>query len=66
MRGHCIEPGFAVDNWAYDGKQILYGAGDSLFSLGGADGNAYDSSAVESQMPFLDAGQAAAFKDFMA
>tara|TARA_B100000212_G_scaffold108000_1_gene80264 strand:- start:2058 stop:4136 length:2079 start_codon:yes stop_codon:yes gene_type:complete len=58
------EPGFTVDNWAYDGKQILCRAGDSLFSLGGADGNTYDSSAVEVQMPFLDAGQAATFKDF--
>ena len=28
------EPGFAVDNWAYDGKQILCRAGDSLFQLG--------------------------------
>ena len=58
------EPGFTVDNWAYDGKQILCRAGNSLFSLGGADGNTYDSSAVEVQMPFLDAGQAATFKDF--
>lgn len=58
------EPGFTVDNWAYDGKQILCRAGNVLYSLGGINGDTYDSSAVEVQMPFLDAGQAATYKDF--
>ena len=58
------EPGFSVDNWAYDGKQILCRAGNVLYSLGGINGDTYDSSAVEVQMPFLDAGQAATYKDF--
>ena len=58
------EPGFAVDRWAYDGAQILCRSGNNLFSLGGTDGNIYDSATVEIQMPFLDAGTPATSKDF--
>ena len=58
------EPGFAIDNWAYDGSQILCRSGDGLYSLGGENGNTYDNATVEVQMPFLDASMPATSKDF--
>lgn len=58
------EPGFTIDNWAYDGSQILCRSGDGLYSLGGANGNTYDNATVEVQMPFLDASMPATSKDF--
>jgi len=58
------EPGFTIDGWAYDGDQVLCRSGDSLYSLGGANGDTYDNSTVEVQMPFLDAGRPADSKDF--
>ena len=58
------EPGFVVDRWAYDGRQTLCRSGNKLFSLGGEDGNIYDSSEVVVQMPFLDSGSPATFKDY--
>lgn len=58
------EPGFAVDNWAYDGSQILCRSGNGLYSLGGENGNTYDNATVEVQMPFLDASTPATSKDF--
>jgi len=58
------EPGFVVDRWAYDGRQTLCRSGNKLYSLGGEDGNIYDSSEVVVQMPFLDSGSPATFKDY--
>ena len=58
------EPGFDIDRWAYDGTQILCRSGNKLFSLGGTNGTTYDNSTVTVQMPFLDAGRPATFKDF--
>ncbi len=58
------EPGFVVDRWAYDGRQTLCRSGNKLYSLGGEDGNKYDSSEVVVQMPFLDSGSPATFKDY--
>jgi len=60
------EPGFIVDKWAYDGRQTLCRSGNTLYSLGGENGNIYDSSEVVVQMPFLDASSPATFKDFHA
>ena len=60
------EPGFTVDKWAYDGTQILARSGNKLYSLGGANGTTYDNSTVTVQMPFLDAGRPATFKDFQS
>jgi len=58
------EPGFVIDKWAFDGSQILCRSGNKLFSLGGTNGTTYDNSTVTVQMPFLDAGRPASFKDF--
>ena len=58
-----IRAGLAMGGWAYDGDQVLCRSGDSLYSLGGANGDTYDST-VEVQMPFLDAGKPADSKDF--
>jgi hypothetical protein len=58
------EPGFTVNNWAYDGVQILARSGNTLYSLGGESGNEYDSTTVTIQLPFLDGGAPATFKDF--
>lgn len=58
------EPGFVVDNWAYDGEQVLCRSGNALYSLGGSTGQTYDNSTVEIQLPFLDASKPATSKDF--
>ena len=58
------EPGFAVDRWAYDGRQTLCRSGNKLYSLGGENANIYDNSTVTIQMPFLDGAAPATFKDF--
>lgn len=58
------EPGFTVDNWAYDGVQILARSGNELYSLGGENGDQYDSTTVTVQLPFLDASSPATSKDF--
>lgn len=60
------KPGFVVDRWAYDGRQVLCRSGNKIYSLGGENGNIYDSSAVTVQMPFLDASSPATFKDYMS
>ena len=57
------EPGFVVDRWAYDGRQTLCRSGNKLYSLGGENGNIYDSCEVVVQMPFLDGSSPATFKD---
>ena len=57
------EPGFVVDRWAYDGRQTLCRSGNKLYSLGGENGNTYDSCEVVVQMPFLDGSSPATFKD---
>ena len=59
------EPGFTVQNWSYDGNQILCRGDDNkLYSLGGSNNNTYDSSTVTVQLPFLDGSKPATFKDF--
>ena len=60
------EPGFVVETWAYDGEQLFCRSGNKIYSFGGPQGNIYDSSQVVVQLPFLDSGQPATFKDFMA
>ena len=60
------KPGFVVDRWAYDGRQVLCRSGNTLYSLGGENGNIYDSTSVTVQMPFLDASSPATHKDFMS
>ena len=57
------EPGFTVNNWAYDGEQTLCRSGDKLYSLGGVNGDTYDNCTVTVQLPFLDAGSPATEKD---
>lgn len=58
------EPGFTVNKWAYDGRQVLCRSGNKLYSLGGEDGTEYDNCTVTVQMPFLDGSAPATFKDF--
>mgnify|MGYP006131388065 CR=1 FL=1 len=58
------EPGFVVDRWAYDGLQTLCRSGNKIYSLGGEDGNTYDSCEVVVQMPFLDSSSPATFKQY--
>ena len=57
------EPGFVVNNWAYDGEQTLCRSGNKLYSLGGVNGDTYDNCTVTVQLPFLDAGSPATEKD---
>jgi hypothetical protein len=49
------EPGFAIEEWAFDGRQILCRSGDIIYSLGGENDDQYDSCTVTVQLPFLDA-----------
>ena len=58
------EPGFSVNEWAYDGAQILARSGNDLYSLGGETRNTYDNSTVTVQLPFLDGSSPATAKDF--
>ena len=58
------KPGFSVDSWAYDGTQVLCRSGNKLYSLGGTNGNTYDSTTVTVQLPFLDASAPATHKSF--
>ena len=60
------KPGFVVDRWAYDGRQVLCRSGNKIYSLGGENGNIYDSTSVTVQMPFLDASSPATFKDLQS
>jgi len=59
------EPGFTVQNWAYDGSLLLCrGDNNKLYALGGTDNATYDASPVTVQVPFLDGGKPATSKDF--
>jgi hypothetical protein len=60
------EPGFAVEFWAWDGRQVLCRAGNTLYSLGGINNDQFDDSTVTVQMPFLDAKQPATVKLYHA
>ena len=56
------EPGFVIEDWAFDGRQILCRSGDKIYSLGGINDNEYDSCKVTVQLPFLDASTPATDK----
>ena len=58
------ETGFTVNQWAFDGTNILARSGNDLYALGGTNNQTYDNSTVEVQLPFLDAGSPATSKDF--
>jgi hypothetical protein len=49
------EPGFVIEDWAFDGRQVLCRSGDNVYTLGGLNDNEYDSCTVTVQLPFLDA-----------
>lgn len=57
------ETGFNVDHWAYGGRQLLCRSGNDLYALGGRTGSEYDDCEVVVQLPFLDAGKSATFKN---
>ena len=56
------EPGFVIEDWAFDGRQVLCRSGDNIYSLGGINDNEYDSCKVTVQLPFLDASTPATDK----
>ena len=60
------EPGFEIKSWAFDGEQLFTRSEDKLYTFGGPTGDIYDDCPVTVQMPFLDSGQPATFKDFFA
>ena len=49
------EPGFVIEDWAFDGRQVLCRSGNNVYTLGGLNDNEYDSCTVTVQLPFLDA-----------
>jgi hypothetical protein len=56
------EPGFVIEDWAFDGRQVLCRSGDNIYSLGGVNDNEYDNCKVTVQLPFLDASTPATDK----
>jgi hypothetical protein len=56
----------AITDWVVDDGRVWARAGDTLYSLGGADGVTYDSCLVEIDTPYIDGRQIATFKDFTA
>ena len=49
------EPGFTIEDWAFDGRQVLCRSGNVIYSLGGENDDQYDNCTVTVQLPFLDA-----------
>ena len=58
------DPGFQVTDWvAMDGR-LWARAGDTIYLYGGDDGQTYDASTVEIEMPYLDGGTIGTWKRF--
>ncbi|CAK0773606.1 conserved hypothetical protein [uncultured Gammaproteobacteria bacterium] len=48
-------PGFQVTDWAYYGSRTYARAGNTIYLLGGSDGQQYDASAITVVLPYMDA-----------
>lgn len=59
-------PGFRVDEMVSGDAQVFMRSGDSVYALGGADGNEYDDCDVEAELPFLDLDDPGTHKTLMA
>jgi hypothetical protein len=58
------EPGFAVEDWAVYGNQLLCRSGNEIYIYGGASGNVYDSSLAEVELSWLSADRPGNKKKF--
>ena len=45
------EPGFTIEEWAFDGRQVLCRSGDVIYSLGGENDDQYDNCTVIASDP---------------
>ena len=58
------EPGFAVEDWAVYGNQLLCRSGDDVYIYGGVIGNVYDNSLAEVELSWLSADRPGNKKKF--
>jgi hypothetical protein len=58
------EPGFAVEDWAVFGNQLLCRSGDEIYIYGGISGNVYDNSLAEVELSWLSADRPGNKKKF--
>jgi hypothetical protein len=58
------EPGFAVEDWAVYGNQLLCRSGDEIYIYGGVSGNVYDNSLAEVELSWLSADRPGNKKKF--
>jgi hypothetical protein len=58
------EPGFAVDDWAVFGNQLLCRSGDEIYIYGGVSGTVYDDSLAEVELSWLSADRPGNKKKF--
>jgi hypothetical protein len=58
------EPGFAVEDWAVYGNQLLCRSGDEVYIYGGTNGAAYDDSLAEVELSWLSADRPGNKKKF--
>jgi len=58
------EPGFAVEDWAVFGNQLLCRSGDEIYIYGGVSGNVYDDSLAEVELSWLSADRPGNKKKF--
>jgi hypothetical protein len=58
------EPGFAVEDWAVYGNQLLCRSGNEIYIYGGVSGNVYDSSLAEVELSWLSADRPGNKKKF--
>ena len=58
------EPGFAVEDWAVYGNQLLCRSGDEVYIYGGVSGDVYDDSLAEVELSWLSADRPGNKKKF--
>lgn len=56
--------GFTVSNYVADDGRVWARAGDTIYLLGGVDGQTYDRSTVVVDLPYIDGRSVATFKSF--
>jgi len=58
------DPGFTVDKWVAMDGALYARSGDTIYTLGGSNGQTYDDCEVEVELPYIDGRQVATWKKF--
>jgi len=58
------DPGFVISDWVSMNGQVWARSGDTIYLLGGDDGQTYDASIVTVELPYLNGQQLATWKAF--